>query len=162
MELEPHILESGYKHLAVSCIIEWNERILLIKRVNNPHKGLYCPVGGKVEQFESPKGAIRREVREETGLMIDTFKMAGIMIETSPTRHNWVSIIYHAALAGEVELQDTEEGILEWVPWAALPEKPLPETDMHIYKCIRVDQQFIFDVHFNQGGRVISIVNELQ
>lgn len=45
-----------------------NEKVLLIKRGNDPNKGLWSIPGGMVKLGESPEEAAIREFREETGL----------------------------------------------------------------------------------------------
>jgi len=45
-----------------------NEKILLLKRNTEPLKGFWHVVGGHVEENESLKAAVKRELKEETGL----------------------------------------------------------------------------------------------
>lgn len=47
------------------------ERILLTRRNIDPYKGLWCLPGGHINQYETAKHAIEREVLEETGLTFD-------------------------------------------------------------------------------------------
>ena len=60
----------------VNCIIFDNRlrKVVLIKK-NRPdwQKGLWNGVGGKIEANETPKEAVVREVKEETGLDIPAF-----------------------------------------------------------------------------------------
>jgi|SRR3989344_8021033 len=49
-------------------------RYLLLDRVNIPH-GWACP-GGHVDNRETPEQAIKREVREETGLTVSALEHA--------------------------------------------------------------------------------------
>lgn len=54
-----------------NCIIILNKdktKLLFCKRINNPYKGLYNFVGGKIEENESSIDAAYRELEEETGI----------------------------------------------------------------------------------------------
>jgi mutator protein MutT len=54
--------------VAVGAVIIDGERVLLIKRANEPSKGEWSLPGGVVEVGESLEAALAREVREETCL----------------------------------------------------------------------------------------------
>jgi len=55
----------------VAAIIERNGKILLEKRSIEPFKGYWCLPGGHIEFYETVEHAIKREVREETGLKLN-------------------------------------------------------------------------------------------
>jgi len=52
-------------------------RLLLIRRGHAPHAGLWSLPGGRVEAGETSEQAVRREVREETGLRVVPGRMIG-------------------------------------------------------------------------------------
>jgi 8-oxo-dGTP diphosphatase len=52
-------------------------RILLIKRGNEPGRGLWSLPGGRIEPGESEVAAVAREVEEETGLTVAVGLLAG-------------------------------------------------------------------------------------
>ncbi len=57
----------------VSAAILSGDKLLLIKRGKQPHKGKWSFPGGRVEPGETGLEAIQREIREETGLVISKF-----------------------------------------------------------------------------------------
>lgn len=57
--------------LGTGALIIEGDRILLVKRGNEPLKGWWSLPGGKVEAGELLEVSVRREVREETGLEVE-------------------------------------------------------------------------------------------
>ena len=53
------------------ALIERDGSVLLGRRRDDPGAGLWDLPGGFVEEFEHPLDALRRELREETGLEIE-------------------------------------------------------------------------------------------
>jgi 8-oxo-dGTP diphosphatase len=68
--------------VAVGAMIEHAEsgRILLLKRSENIAflPGVWEDIGGRLKQFEEPEDALRREVREESGLEIEIIRPINI------------------------------------------------------------------------------------
>jgi ADP-ribose pyrophosphatase YjhB (NUDIX family) len=52
-------------------------RVLLVRRANEPGRGLWSLPGGRVEPGETEKAAVAREVLEETGLVVSVEALAG-------------------------------------------------------------------------------------
>jgi 8-oxo-dGTP diphosphatase len=52
-------------------------RLLLIKRGHNPGAGLWSLPGGRVEPGETDAAALVRELREETGLVVEAGRLLG-------------------------------------------------------------------------------------
>jgi ADP-ribose pyrophosphatase YjhB (NUDIX family) len=63
--------------LAVSAAIIRENRVLIVRRAKPPSAGLYSLPGGGVEGGESLHDAIKREVKEETGMAIEPVALAG-------------------------------------------------------------------------------------
>lgn len=55
----------------VSVAILHEGRFLLVQRGREPSMGLYAFPGGRVDDGESDEQAVRRELAEETGLMVE-------------------------------------------------------------------------------------------
>ena len=63
--------------LAVSAAIIHEGRVLIVRRARSPANGLYTLPGGGVEPGETLHEALRREVREETGLIVEAAALLG-------------------------------------------------------------------------------------
>lgn len=59
---------------AVSAAIVCAGRFLLVRRARPPAMGLYALPGGRIEAGETVEQAVRRELREETGLAVRVLK----------------------------------------------------------------------------------------
>ena len=96
---------NGYKvpALAVDAVVVQKNKILLIKRAQDPFRGFWALVGGFVECGETTEEAIVREVKEEVGLDIEILELLGVYSspERDPRGHV-VSICYIARGVGDI------------------------------------------------------------
>ncbi|MBM7664993.1 8-oxo-dGTP diphosphatase [Solibacillus kalamii] len=129
----------NYKFWTV-VMIQKEDRVLLLNRQHDHFKG-YIPPGGKVDFPEGfAEGAIR-EVKEETGLDVQSLAFKGISHYTNPELHDHF-IIYNYwtdHFTGEV-LGSCNEGELEWVKISEAKNYPMQE-----------DIQVRFDLFFEPG-----------
>ena len=104
--------------VSVAAIItnELNE-ILLLNHVLRPFSSWGIP-GGFVEAGEQPSSAIRREIREETGLELKNPEM--IRVRTIK-RH--VEILFRAKTTGKGEVKSREINALGWFEIGRMPEQ---------------------------------------
>ncbi|MFB9566818.1 NUDIX hydrolase [Saccharopolyspora hordei] len=59
-------------------------RLLLVKRAHEPGAGKWSLPGGRVEQGETDRSAVHREVREETGLSVTVGELVGRVLRPAP------------------------------------------------------------------------------
>jgi ADP-ribose pyrophosphatase YjhB (NUDIX family) len=119
-------------HLAVSAAILRGHEVLLVRRVRAPAQGLFTLPGGGVEAGETLVAAVMREVREETGLTVEPFALAGhreVIVRDAANRveHHFVLLAFAARwVAGEPVLND-ELAEVQWVRPAGLAALPTTE-----------------------------------
>ena len=91
-------------------------RLLMVQRANEPKKGLWSLPGGRVEQGEFLADALKREIREETGLEIEVGVLAGILEVPGDGLH-YVILDYHAVVTGDTRVRAGDDAsVVRWVP----------------------------------------------
>jgi 8-oxo-dGTP diphosphatase len=91
--------------LGVGALIFEDGRLLLVERAKEPLKGYWSLPGGIVEAGEKLEDAIRREVREETGLEVEPASMFEIFERIIPgaegrPEYHYVLIDYLCRVVG--------------------------------------------------------------
>lgn len=154
----------GLKRNAVLCLLRHRGHDLMLHRARDPNRGLWVPVGGKLEPFESPRAAAIRELREEAGIAVHDLRLLGTLVETSPTEYNWWTAVYLAELPDDgpqPPLAFCPEGELRWVPGDHLLELPMPATDRHIYACRDERRPFMLAAEYDEALALIRLDEEL-
>lgn len=131
--------------VGVAAVI-WNEagQVLLIRRLYPPRAGQWSLPGGKVERGETLEAALKREIREETGLEIAILGLAGVaeIVDDStlggPGRH-YVLIDYSARAISGIARAASDAGEALWVDDQGLERIALwPETRRIIAESARL------------------------
>jgi ADP-ribose pyrophosphatase YjhB (NUDIX family) len=116
--------------LGVSVCVWRGGDILLIRRGQAPSKGLWAPVGGRVEWGETLAEAARREVLEEAAIECDIvgFSQLREMIQPAtdakPGYHVVLAVFAARWRAGEIAAGDDAEAA-KWVNPAHMADYPL-------------------------------------
>ena len=105
--------------LTVLCLIQDGDKILLQNRVKKDWKGYTLP-GGHVEPGESFVDAVKREMKEETGLDIINPRLAGI--KQFPIENGRYIVLLFKTEQFSGEVVSSEEGQMEWIDYGHLSE----------------------------------------
>lgn len=160
-------MTDGLKRCICLCILETDKDYLLIKR-GKSKKDLedwndnYIPIGGKIELYETPEDAIIREVEEETGITIETPILLGILTETSPLpKYNNVVYFFNKKIIKQ-QVNECDEGYLEWIEKANLSNITIPEIDKIIYEYLEKSQKFIMNATYDERLNLLSVYEYLE
>lgn len=131
------------------CYIEKDECYLMLHRIRKKkdvNKDKWIGVGGKFEEDESPEECLLREVKEETGVTLTSWRLRGIVTFVSEGWESELMFLYTADSwedAGkDPAMADCKEGSLEWVPKSQLGSLNLWEGDKIFLKLLEEERPF--------------------
>ncbi len=142
------------------CYIEEDGKYLMLhrtKKKNDPNENKWVGIGGKFEEGESPEDCLCREVKEETGLTLSSYRYRGIVTFVSdvyPTEY--MHLFTAHAYTGE--LITCKEGELAWVAKEAVPTLPLWEGDRVFLRLLATECPFFSLKLTYCGDRLTSAV----
>lgn len=104
--------------LATLCYLRKNGKTLMIhrtKKYNDIHLGKWNGLGGKLEPGESPEDCARREVEEESGLLVKKMWLKGILsFPVFADNEDWYAFVF-VIPEFEGQLMESQEGRLQWI-----------------------------------------------
>lgn len=131
--------------LATLCYIDNGSSYLLLhrnKEKNDIHANKWIGVGGKFEKGETPQECVRREVLEETGLVIHSVDLRGfIMFPFFDGENDWGVFVFTTSdFSGEIV--PSPEGDLEWVAYHNVLDKPTWAGDQLFLEWLLTNKPF--------------------
>lgn len=128
-------------HITVACVIERNDRYLMVREESN---GLivYNQPAGHLEPGESLVSAAKREVLEETGWRVEIKQFLGIYHYTSI--HDGVCYVRHCFVANPVLKLDGSELDSEIIEtcWLSLEQVKARESELRNPLVLKVIRDF--------------------
>lgn len=148
------------------CYIEKNDSYLMLHRImkkNDLNKDKWIGVGGHFEHGESPEDCLFREVKEETGLILTSFRFCGIItflsdMGTEQEDFEYMCLYHADGFKGEIK--ECDEGILEWIRKEDLMKLNLWEGDRLFLSYM--DQKmpfFSLKLEYQKGTLVSAVLN---
>ena len=134
-------------NLTTLCYLERDGAYLMMHRVKKAHDvnhDKWVGVGGHFEPDESPEECLLREVREEAGVVLDRYRLRGVITFSSDAWQTEYMFLYtadawHGELAGP---EDCDEGRLAWVRKEEVCRLPIWEGDKIFFRLLAAERPF--------------------
>ena len=107
--------------VAAAVLVTRDDRVLLVRRVNEPFRGMWTLPAGFVNGGEDPAEAAERECLEETGLSVRVKRGYEIVSGREHPRGADFVIVYQAEVLGGVMLANDDADAVEWFDKNHLP-----------------------------------------
>ena len=122
------------------------------KKKKDVNKDKWIGVGGHAEGNETPQECLIREVKEETGLLLTSYKFRGLITFISDEYEAEMMCLFTAdGYTGE--LITCDEGELEWVKKSDVPQLPTWEGDAQFLKLLLEDEKRFFAMKLRYEGQ---------
>jgi ADP-ribose pyrophosphatase YjhB (NUDIX family) len=112
-----------YEDPKVACgaLLLQGDQVLLVRRNMVPYTGLWSIPAGFVNAFEIPEDAVRREVREETGLEVEVEQLFAVLSGREHPRGSDIFLVYVVRQFGGVLAAADDADAAAWFKLDALP-----------------------------------------
>ncbi|TRO66549.1 NUDIX domain-containing protein [Christiangramia sabulilitoris] len=126
----------------VFCKVNNTFKVLLIQRKNEPFKDMWALPGGFVEVGEDLETAAKRELLEETGVVVQSMEQVQAFGKPGrDPRGHTISIAFLSRIFNEEELEPSDDAKdAKWMEIEKLPDEKLAFDHDEI---INVAQQFL-------------------
>ncbi|MBO5146099.1 MAG: 8-oxo-dGTP diphosphatase [Lachnospiraceae bacterium] len=156
------------KILTTLCYIEQDDKYLMLHRTskqNDINQGKWIGVGGHFKEGETPEECLLREVKEETGLVLTSYRLRGIITFLLDDWGFEYMFVYTAdgfdGTVDEKAIKACTEGTLQWIPKAQIPELNLWEGDMLFLKLL-LENKGMFSMKMEyHGDKLTNVVTKV-
>jgi ADP-ribose pyrophosphatase YjhB (NUDIX family) len=107
-----------------ALVVDGEGRLLLVRRARDPYGGTWDVPGGFLNEDEHPLDALRRELREETGLEVEPTDFVGAQLDrygTGPDAPTTPNLYWTARVTGGEPEAGDDAAELRWFPPDGLP-----------------------------------------
>lgn len=140
--------------LSTLCYIEKDGKYLMLHRnvkENDVNEGKWIGVGGHFEKDESPEECLLREVKEETGYTLTSYRYRAMVTFVSGNGVTEYMSLFTAD-GFEGEQIPCDEGDLEWVDISRISELELWEGDL-IFHRLLLERDSFFSLKLVYDGQ---------
>ena len=131
-------------NLTTLCYIERDNQYLMmhrIKKEKDVNKDKWVGIGGHFEENESPEECLLRETKEETGLILTSYALRGVITFISDKWQTEYMFLYTAD-GFQGEIGSCSEGRLEWIDKSDVYHLPIWEGDKIFFRLLEENRPF--------------------
>lgn len=142
----------------VLCYLNKGDSYLMLyrnKKENDINKDKYIGIGGHIEKGETKEQALIREVKEETGLLINQYEYRGELIFINDDYEEIMYLYTSSDFFGQ--LIDCDEGELIWIDKKNLPSLNIWEGDRYFLEPLFNSDEFIKMTLRYSGDKLIEV-----
>ena len=128
-----------------------------VKKENDVNKEKGVGIGGHFEEDESPEECLLREVREETGLQLISYRFRGIVTFISD---RWDTEYMHLFTADRFSgiIAECDEGELCWVEKSKVYDLPIWEGDKIFFHLLEEREDFFSLKLRYEGEKLVEAI----
>jgi 8-oxo-dGTP diphosphatase len=127
--------------VASAIVLNRNREVLLVKRKNEPRKGMWCLPMGFAELDESITQACLRELVEESGLKGDVTRLIAVKSTTIEPYGDILVVTFEVEKTGGVEKAGDDADEVAYFPMDKLPLIAFEPNDYAIRYCAEVHRE---------------------
>lgn len=159
---------SDSKILTTLCYIEQDDKYLMLHRTakqNDINEGKWIGVGGHFKEGESPEECLLREVKEETGLALTSYRLRGVITFLQEGWGYEYMFLYTAngfeGTLDETAMKNCNEGTLAWIPKSEISQLNLWEGDRIFLKLLLEDKGMFSMKLTYRGDELVDVATEV-
>jgi ADP-ribose pyrophosphatase YjhB (NUDIX family) len=148
--------------VAASVVLNDDREVLLVKRKNEPHKGMWCLPIGFAELGETIGEAAQRELKEETGIDARILRLLDSASFDSAFYGDLLIVTFELEKVGGMETPGDDAEIVAYYPLNRLPPLAFSANATALQICAEIHadewaiQDSFYSLQSNEGETMLS------